>query len=203
MSTAVHSLPSNLDDAFLFNAPPAVSASKSRSSKSSSSPRSSQTKPRSSSNSTRPLHFIAETLRKQGTPLAGCARRLGLSPAEAAEQTRPDADLKLSQIYAWRAALDVPLAELLPLEGVVPDPIRNRALLLRTMKTARQLQELSRGSRLERVAESLVDQLIELMPELAATPAWPSVGQSRAPREPGFATRRVDADFSRFIEERS
>ncbi|MBR4833151.1 MAG: hypothetical protein IKU86_02305 [Thermoguttaceae bacterium] len=203
MSTAVHSLPPNLDDAFTFNAPPAGSSSKSRSTKSARSPQPSQTKPRSSLNSTRPLHFIAETLRKQGATVAGCARRLGLSPAEVVEQTRPDADLTLSQIYAWRAALDVPLAELLPLEDVVPDPIRNRALLLRTMKTARQLQELSRGGRLERVAESLVDQLIELMPELAETPAWPSVGQSRAPREPGFATRRVDSDFSRFIEERS
>ena len=71
------------------------------------------------------------------------------------------------------------------------------------MKTARQLQDLSRGTRLESAVASLVDQLIELMPELAEVPAWPTIGQSRAPREAGSATRRVDADFSRFIEERS
>ncbi|MBQ6828982.1 MAG: hypothetical protein IJO46_13310 [Thermoguttaceae bacterium] len=213
MSTAVHSLPSNLDDAFVFGAPPlkepktrakaAESPRKARVGKPTSSSRSLNAERRFPSKSTRPLHFIASTLRKQNATLAGCARRLGIAPAEAAAQARPDADLTLSQLYAWRAVLDVPLSELLPLEDVVPDPLRNRALLLRTMKTARQLQDLSRGSRLERVAASLVDQLIELMPELAAVPAWPTVGQSRAPREPGGATRRVDADFSRFLEERS
>ncbi len=212
MSTAVHSLPSNLDDAFVFNAPPsprpkvrvqaAESPRKSRVGRSATA-RSSNSERRSPSKSARPLHFIALTLRKQNATLAGCARRLGLTPAEAAAQTRPDADLTLSQLYAWRAVLDVPTSELLPLEDVVPDPIRNRALLLRTMKTARQLQDLSRGTRLEPAVASLVDQLIELMPELAEVPAWPTVGQSRAPRESGSAARRVDADFSRFLEERS
>lgn len=213
MSTAVHSLPSNLDDAFVFGAP-SVKASnsrvksadaprKSRAEKPTSSAQTLRPERRRSANSTQPLHFIASTLRKQNATLAGCARRLGLTPAEAAAQIRPDADLTLSQLYAWRAVLDVPTSELIPFDDVVPDPIRNRALLLRTMKTARQLQNLSRGTRLEPAVASLVDQLIELMPELAETPAWPTVGQSRAPRETGSATRRVDADFSRFIEERS
>ncbi len=213
MSTAVHTISPNLDDAFVFNAR-SIKASNARV-KTADAPRksrveqsisSSQTlKPERcrSSNSTRPLHFIAATLRKQNATLAGCARRLGLTLSEAAAQTRPDADLALSQLYAWRAVLDVPTSELIPLEDVVPDPIRNRALLLRTMKTARQLQDLSRGTRLESAVASLVDQLIELMPELAEVPAWPTVGQSRAPREPGNATRRVDADFSRLLEERS
>ncbi len=213
MSTAVHSISPNLDDAFVFGAPSlkapktrakvAEPSRKARVDQAASSPRSSNPERRPAAKSPRPLHFIAATLRKQNATLAGCARRLGLAPAEAAAQTRPDADLTLSQLYAWRDVLDVPTSELLPLENVVPDPIRNRALLLRTMKTARQLQDLSRGTRLERVAASLVDQLIELMPELAEVPAWPSVGQSRAPRETGVATRRVDAAFSRFIEERS
>ncbi|MBQ2788182.1 MAG: hypothetical protein IJE97_00995 [Thermoguttaceae bacterium] len=212
MSTAVHSISPNLDDALVFNAP-LVKAPKSRV-KVVESPRktrvaspasasSSNSERRPPKKSTRPLHFIASTLRKQNATLAGCARRLGLSLSEAAAQIRPDADLTLSQLYAWRAVLDVPTSELIPFDDVVPDPIRNRALLLRTMNTARQLQDLSRGTRLEPAVASLVDQLIELMPELAETPAWPTVGQSRAPREPGSATRRVDADFSRFIEERS
>lgn len=213
MSTAVHSLPSNLDDAFVLGAPSlkepksrakaAESPRKARADKPVSSSRSLNAERRFPSKSTRPLHFIASTLRKQNATLAGCARRLGLTPAEAAAQARPDADLTLSQLYAWRAVLDVPTSELIPFVDVVPDPIRNRALLLRTMKTARQLQNLSRGTRLEPAVASLVDQLVELMPELAETPAWPTVGQSRAPRESGSATRRVDADFTRLIEERS
>lgn len=209
MSTAVHSISPQLDDAFLFNAP-SVNAPKSRAQAADLprkarvvKPSSSNPERRSSAKSARPLHFIASTLRKQNATLAGCARRLGLTPSEAAAQIRPDADLSLSQLYAWRAVLDVPTSELLPLENVVPDPIRNRALLLRTMKTARQLEDLARGTRLAPAVASLVDQLIELMPELAEVPAWPTVGQSRAPRELGNATRRVDADFSRFIEERS
>lgn len=213
MSTAVHSISSPLDDAFAFNAPTGQGSKiraktsetprqprGSRPSPSSRSPRSEERRP---AKSTRPLHLIASTLRKQNATLAGCARRLGLSLSEAAAQARPDADLSLSQLYAWRAVLDVPTSELLPLDDLVPDPVRNRALLLRTMKTARQLQDLSRGTRLEPAVASLIDQLIELMPELAEVPAWPTVGQSRAPREPGAATRRVDADFSRFLEERS
>ena len=213
MSTAVHSISPNLEDAFVFNAslgaapkvrvPNAESSRKSRGVKSTSPTETPNAERRPSEKSARPLHFIASTLRKQNATLAGCARRLGLSPSEAAAQIRPDADLTLSQLYAWRAVLDVPTSELLPLDDVVPDPIRNRALLLRTMKTARQLEDLSRGTRLEPAVASLVDQLIELMPELAEVPAWPSIGQSRVPREPGGATRRVDADFSRFLEERS
>ena len=213
MSTAVHSISSRLDDAFVVPAPlneaapsraqASKSSRKSRAARPKPSFQPSDPKPSSPSKSTRPLHFIASTLRKQNATLAGCARRLGLALSEAEAQTRPDADLTLSQLYAWRDVLDVPTSELLPLDEVVPDPIRNRALLLRTMKTARQLQEASRGARLEPVVASLVDQLIELMPELAEVSAWPTVGQSRAPREPGAATRRVDADFSRFLEERS
>lgn len=213
MSTAVHSFPSNLDDAFVFNAPlgqapksraqVAETPRKPRAVKSTPAAPRLESERQKSSKSTRPLHFIASTLRKQNATLAGCARRLGLPLAEAAAQARPDADLTLSQLYAWRAVLDVPTSELLPLDDVVPDPIRNRALLLRTMKTARQLQDLTRGTRLEPAVASLVDQLIELMPELAEVPAWPSVGQSRAPRELGGAARRVDGEFSRFLEERS
>ena len=213
MSTAVHSISPCLDDAFAFDAPTgqmtkvraktSESPRQPRGSQPSSSSRSPRPEERRPAKSARPLHLIASTLRKQNATLAGCARRLGLSLAEAAAQARPDADLTLSQLYAWRAVLDVPTSELLPLDDLVPDPVRNRGLLLRTMKTARRLQELSRGTRLEPAVASLVDQLIELMPELAEVPAWPTVGQSREPREPGAATRRVDAAFSRFLEERS
>lgn len=213
MSTAVHSISPPVDAAFVFNAAPGqASNSRAQASDSARRPRCARSKlpsspprseRRSSEKSARPLHFIASTLRRQNATLAGCARRLGISPSEAAAQIRPDADLSLSQLYAWRAVLDVPTSELLPLDDLVPDPIRNRALLLRIMKTARQLQDLSRASRLESAVASLVDQLIELMPELAEVPAWPTVGQSRAPRDLGGATRRVDAEFSRFLEERS
>lgn len=151
----------------------------------------------------RPRHFIAETLRKQGASLSFCARRLGLSAAEARAQADPNADLTLSQLSAWSEVLDVPLSELVPIDDVLPDPVRNRALLLRIFKTARRLQELSRGGKLEFAVESLFDQLVELAPEFRDVPPWPTVGQSHAARPEGAAVERVDVEFSRFIEERS
>ncbi len=157
----------------------------------------------SSPKSSRPRHFIAETLRKQGLSLAFCARRLGITPSEARAQADPNFDLTLSQLAAWREVLDVPLSEIVPSDGVLPDPIRNRALLLRIFKTTRRLKDLSRGGKLEFAVESLFDQLVELVPEFRDVPAWPTVGQSHAARPEGAATDRVDVEFSRFIEERS
>lgn len=146
-------------------------------------------------------HYIAETLRNQELTLEQCARKLGVSVDEAARQSEPDSNLTLSQLFDWSEVLDVPLPELLPFDSNTSDPIRNRALLLRVMKTARQLQRSSRNTPFEYVATTLVDQLLEIVPEFAVVEPWPSVGKSRVAKSEGLSARRVDHETSRFIEE--
>ena len=148
-------------------------------------------------------HFILETLKTQGMTLATCAKRLGVSLEEAERQAEPYSNLTLEQLFAWSDALDAPISELLPFDLTTSDPIRNRALMLRIVKTARQLQNLSRNTTLEYAATSLVDQLIELVPEYAVVEPWSSVGKSRVAKSEGLLERRVDSETSKFIEERS
>jgi hypothetical protein len=82
-------------------------------------------------------------------------------------------------LYQWAAVLDVPVTELLiePNESLSP-PVMKRAELLQLMKTAKAI--LERGSLpVRRMAEMLIDQLIEIMPELKDVTPWPAVGQRR------------------------
>ena len=68
--------------------------------------------------------------------------------------------------------------------------------LLRAMKTARLMEEVARQPSLRRLVESLVDQLLEVMPELKDTTAWPAVGHRRKQDELGQAFfRRISRDF--------
>ena len=148
-------------------------------------------------------HYIAETMQNQGASLSYCARKLGLTQEEVLQQLNPESNLTLKQLFDWSEALDVPLAELLPFDSSTSDPIRNRALLLRIMKTARQIQRISHNTPMEYAAATLVAQLLELVPDFASIEAWPSVGKSRASKTDGTSMRRVDSETSRIIENNS
>lgn len=145
------------------------------------------------------LHRIATVRRSQGISLLNCARRLGITLQEARYQEQPTTDLTLSQLNAWKDALDVPLSELLgESSDFLEDPIRNRAMMVKVMKTAKQILQTAHESRIRFMGQTLVDQLVELMPELTHISAWPDVGQSHENREPGVAaTRRFDAEVAR------
>ena len=111
-------------------------------------------------------HYIAEVLKNQGISIALCAKRLGVTQEEVLRQLNPFSNLTLNQLFSWSEVLDVPLPELLPFDASTSDPIRNRALLLRIMKTARQIQSLSAHTSVQYAAETLVVQLLELVPEI-------------------------------------
>lgn len=145
-------------------------------------------------------HYIAEAIENQGLSISYCARRLGLPSEEVIRQINPQSNLTLEQLFNWSEALDVPLPELLPFDAVTSDPIRNRALLLRIMKTARQLQRISHDTPLEYAVATLVAQLLELVPDFETVEAWPSVGKSRVAQTDGISLRRVDTETSRIIE---
>ena len=64
-------------------------------------------------------------------------------------------------------------------------PVMERARMVRLMKTAAALLEAAPTAPVRRMAENLVEQLNEIMPELKEVSAWHSVGQRRSLDEYG------------------
>jgi transcriptional regulator with XRE-family HTH domain len=132
------------------------------------------------------LHRIQEVRRLQGMSLRTAARQLGTDIRSIRAQEQSSTDLRLSDLYKWQRALDVPVAELLSDEDEpLSRPIRERSSMLKIMKTARSLVESSQPGPAQRMAENLVEQLLELMPELKEVSPWHSVGQRRSLDEMG------------------
>jgi len=134
----------------------------------------------------RPMHRIAEIRRQQGISLRTVARRMNTTAQAARQQERNDSDLKLSELYAWQCALEVPVADLLvDLDAPLSMPVLQRARLLKMMKTALAIIEASDDESVVRMAQTLADQLVEVMPELRDVNPWHSVGQRRTLDEMG------------------
>ena len=145
----------------------------------------------------RPLHRLAEIRRRQGITRRTIARRLNTDIGTIKSQEQPDADLTLSTLYAWQEALDVPVSELLvDAEEPLSTPVLKRAQLVRIMKTAAAILERSQHPGIKRMAQMMVEQLCEIMPELSEVSPWHAVGRRRTQDELGQAAfRRISADF--------
>ena len=90
------------------------------------------------------------------------------------------ADLPLSVLYAWQKVLAVPIAELLvESEDALTQPLMQRARLVRLMKTALLLLKRAEQRPERPMAQTLVDRLIEVMPELRGLSAWNGIGVRR------------------------
>jgi transcriptional regulator with XRE-family HTH domain len=147
----------------------------------------------------RPLHRIQDVRRLQGMSLRTAARQLGTDVRAIRAQEQASTDLKLSDLYKWQRALDVPVGELL-VEDDEPlsRPVRERAQLVKIMKTARSLVETAACPSTSRMAENLVEQLQELMPELAEVSPWHSVCQRRGLDELGRIAEQSISDDTLF-----
>src|SRR5262249_32668281 len=89
----------------------------------------------------------------------------------------------------------VPMSELLvEVEDPLVGWVRDRARLVRIMKTAAAIRETAHQPSLRRMAENLVHELNELMPELKEIGPWHSVGQRRTQEELGRIVERTMAD---------
>ena len=133
-----------------------------------------------------PLHRIQEVRRLQGMSLRTAARQLGTDIRSIRAQEQASTDLKLSDLYRWQRALDVPVAELLAdCDEPLSRPVRERAQMVKLMKTARSLLETTPEGPARRMAENLVEQLLVLMPELKEVSSWHTVGQRRSLDEMG------------------
>jgi transcriptional regulator with XRE-family HTH domain len=140
----------------------------------------------------RPLHRLAEVRRVQGVSRRTVARRLHLDMASVKHMEQEDTDLSLSTLYEWQQVLDVPVNELLvEAEEPLSTPVMKRAQLLKLMKTAMAIKQRSGQGPIQRMAEVLVNQLVEIMPELAEVTPWHAVGKRRSQSELGQAAMRT------------
>ncbi len=153
--------------------------------------------PRTSAPSSKPLHRIQQVRMQQGMSLRTAARQLETDVRSIRAQEEATSDLRLSDLYRWQEALEVPVAELLQ-EGNDPlsRPVAERAKMVRIMKTAAAILESAPSPALHRMAENLVDQLIDIMPELKEVSPWHSVGQRRGTEELGRIAENIIDDSS-------
>lgn len=128
----------------------------------------------------RKLHRLAEVRQQQGVSHRNVARRLGTDLKTVRLQERETTDLPLSLLYQWQQVLDVPIADLLlDNDGPISPLVLQRARMVKLMKTAAAIQDKADSSSVRRLVQMLMDQLIEIMPELKEVGPWHSVGQRR------------------------
>jgi len=143
----------------------------------------------------RVLHRLATVRRSQGVSRATVARHLKVDVNEIRRQEDEYIDLPLWVLYEWQKILDVPVAELLvEAEDSLSQPLLQRAQLVRLMKTALALVEHADNGATLTMAQALVDQLIEVMPELHGIAAWKAVGKRRSLDDLGIAATRTRSE---------
>jgi len=144
----------------------------------------------------RALHQIAAVRRREGLSRRAVARRMGIDIQTVRDEELQTTDMPLSRLYQWQAALGVPVAELLS-DGdtSLSPPVLKRAQILRIMKTAAAIRERATTLPIQRMAQMLVEQILEIMPELKDVSPWNAVGQRRTLDDLGQAAqRRISLD---------
>ncbi|MCE9631579.1 MAG: helix-turn-helix transcriptional regulator [Planctomycetia bacterium] len=141
------------------------------------------------------LHRIAEVRQRQGVTLRNVARRLGMSLPVVRHQEQPECDLRLSDLLRWQQVLEVPVAELL-VEGddQLSGPVLERSRMVKLMKTAAAIRERTEGQPVGRMVTMLIEQILEIMPELSDVTPWHTVGQRRTLDDLGRTGRTMVAE---------
>ena len=141
------------------------------------------------------LHRIADVRRQQGVTLRNVARRLGMPLPVVRRQEEADCDLRLSDLLRWQQVLDVPVAELLvEADDQLSGPVLERSRMVKLMKTAAALRERTAGTAAGLLVGMLVEQILEIMPELSDVTPWHTVGQRRTLDELGRTARATVPD---------
>ena len=116
---------------------------------------------------------------------------MNIEVEEVRQQERQTTDLPLSALCAWQKALEVPMAELLTeANDSLVSPVLERSQLVRLMKTVLAVREQTRQESIRRMVQTMYEQLIEIMPELANIGPWHVVGKRRRLCELGVAAQR-------------
>lgn len=138
----------------------------------------------------RPLQQLSRVREREGISIRAMARRLGTDVQTVRQQEEQSSDMLLSELYDWQKALGVPASELLADSDTMADPIRHRAQMVRVMKTVAAIQERAKQPAIQRMAQMMYEQMLELMPELESVTAWNAVGHRRSVNELGAAADR-------------
>ena len=145
--------------------------------------------------SKRLLHRLRVVRRRQGLSRRKVAQRMNVEIEQVRQQERATSDMSLSTLYAWQKVLDVPVAELLVEVGdSLASPILERSQLLRLMKTVLAVREQARQGSIRRMAQTMYDQLVEIMPELANVQPWHNGSKRRRLNELGVTAQRCLAE---------
>jgi transcriptional regulator with XRE-family HTH domain len=141
------------------------------------------------------LHRVRSVRLQQGVSLRSAARQMGSDIRSLRLQEQESTDLRLSDLHKWQKALDVPVSELIEeTDEPLSRPVMERARLIRLMKTAAAIHERAPVA-IQRMAQMLVDQLVEVMPELQDVSPWHQFGQRRSLDEYGrVVERRLSED---------
>ncbi len=112
------------------------------------------------------MHRLAEVRRAKGMPRRVLAQRLGITMQEL-RINEESADVPISTLCQWAAVLNVPITELVvePDESLTPTRLP-RLQATRLMKMAAKLRDRSRRRSIQRLAQTFVEQLAEILPDL-------------------------------------
>ncbi len=138
---------------------------------------------------------VAEARKQQGFSLRTISRRTGIDIRTLRSHELPSTDLKLSELHAWQLALEIPMVDLIEDQSQpLSRPVKERATLVRIMKTAVAIKEAGGTPRIQRLADMLCEQLIELMPELTDISGWPQHGSRRPDNSSHILEQQVKVD---------
>jgi transcriptional regulator with XRE-family HTH domain len=141
------------------------------------------------------LHRLGEVRQHEHITRRTVARHLGITVEDVGRQECKTTDLPLSMLHKWAKVLGLPVAELVEEPGCALSlPLFKRARLIRVMKTAMSILERPVDQQTKRLAQTLVDQLTDIMPELREVGAWNTVGKRRTRDELGIAAERGFSD---------
>jgi len=121
----------------------------------------------------RQLHRLATVRKQQGINLRTLARHWDQRVSVIRAEEDETSDLTLTQLYRWQQMLEVPVADLLVDDDApLSLPVMQRAQLLRLMKTAVTIRQKARSAQIRRLVRRMMDQLTDVMPELARVGPW-------------------------------
>jgi transcriptional regulator with XRE-family HTH domain len=132
------------------------------------------------------LHRLGEARLQEDISRVSVARQLGITVQAVARQERSTTDLPLSMLHKWAKVLGLPVSELVKEpDGSLSAPLLLRARLVQVMKSAMTILKRARNPQTKQLAQTLVDQLIEIMPELRGVSPLRAEGKRRSLDELG------------------